>query len=119
MTSAKVRFAATSMALKINCFSRSRRRHGVDVMPLSYDDLVEDPSAGVLSRLLDHCGVSPLEGALAAMGEDSQDKSPLSREMPKKFKRSSGFTIEEEEEINSVFVKCGLPPMDEFGTILR
>ncbi len=39
--------------------------------------------------------------------------------MLKKFKRSSGFTIEEEEEINSVFVKCGLPPMDQFGTILR
>ncbi len=114
------RFGAAFWAMKVHCFLESRRR-GVDVMPLSYEELVKDPSE-TLIKLLEHCGLSPLpplEGALQAMGEDSQKNSRVSRERLKEMKKLAGFTPLEEQEINNVFRKCGFPPMKQYTEIFQ
>ncbi len=114
------RFGAAFWAMKVHCFLESRKC-GVDVMPLSYEELVEDPSE-TLIKLLEHCGLSPLpplEGALQAMGEDSQKNSRVSRERLKEMKKLAGFTPQEEQEINNVFRKCGFPPMEQYTEIFQ
>ncbi len=114
------RFGAAFWAMKVHCFLESRRR-GVDVMPLSNEELVKDPSE-TLIKLLEHCGLSPLpplEGALQAMGEDSQKNSRVSRERLKEMKKLAGSTPLEEQEINNVFRKCGFPPMKQYTEIFQ
>ena len=114
------RFQAAFWALNVLCFLESRRR-SVDVISLSYEELVENPSM-TLTKLLEHCGMSPLpplEGALHAMGEDSQKNTNWSRESLKNKKKPAGFTPEEEQEINDVFRKCGFPPMDQYTKIFQ
>ncbi len=116
----EIRFVAIFWALKINCILECKRR-GVDLMLLTYDELVSNP-AETLLRLLEHCGLvppPPMEKALATLGQDSQEGSPLSREMVKKVKMSAKFTQEQEQEVQDIFTKCGLPPLDDWKQIFQ
>ncbi len=116
----EIGFVAIFWALKINCILECKRR-GVDLMLLTYDELVSNPAETML-RLLEHCGLvppPPLEKALATLGEDSQDGTPLSRELVKKVKMSARFTQEQEQEVQDIFTKCGLPPLDDWEQIFQ
>ncbi len=101
-------------ALNVLCFKESRDLLKIDVLPVSYEELLKDPEE-LIRKLVAHCGhqhSGSMDKCLEAMSRDSQENSVLSQEKLKKSKRLEKFTEEEELVINSNFEKLGLPPLE-------
>ncbi len=111
-----IKFTSATWALIVLCFKESKLRFGVDIFPVSYENLIKDPE-GLVGCLVRHCQIKYDDGDLKRctqmLEKDSQSNTLLSRDNLKKFKKKE-FTPEEIRIINDTFRRLGLPTIDNY-----
>ncbi len=104
---------------------------GLDILPISYEELLED-TAGTVRKVLKHCSLFEAANSTtleknceAARAIDSQGKSEfISREKveDKRNATKQGSSREQSDKravMDEVFQACGLPPSKEYKTIFE
>ncbi len=111
-----IKFTSAIWAMIVLCFKESKLRFGVDVFPVSYENLIND-SEDLVGRLARHCQIKYDDAHLAKctqmLEKDSQSNTVLSRDNLKKFKKKE-FTTEDIGIINDIFHILGLPSIDKY-----
>lgn len=105
---------ALFFGLHVLNFREYSTKKKISFFSISYEDLLASPE-GTMKKLLAHCSMSTrtLDQCISAMSKDSQQGSAISREKLQKS-RPKDFTEGEIRNVNEIFQKMDLPPLERF-----